>query len=307
MPPRWLRKLLSALVALALLAGAAWVLWWRLQDLEWAEVVAAMERISSLGLVMAVVCTIGTYVALSGFDMLGVRVVRAGVPMGRAALTGFIAQSLSHTVGFGTVTGPAIRWRLYRQYNVGPGQVGLIVVFVFWTFTLGALPLGVVALLTQAERISAIANVPEPVLWAAAVGLAGVLAAYLWLSVRRQPITLRGRRMEVPGLRISLWQIGLGLVDILFAAAIFWWLMPEGAMPFPRYMALYMLTIVAGVLTHIPGGIGVFEAMMLLFFPDQPAATVLGAVLVYRLLYNLIPLALALIAFGWVEARQRMA
>lgn len=305
-PPRWLRHLVSGTLAVLILGGAAWVLWWRLEDLAWADVTEAMARIPWIGLAMAVLSTIGTYAALAAFDMLAVRSLNARVPLRRAALTGFIAQSVSHTVGFGSVTGPAIRWRLYRQYGVGPGTIGLIVLFVFWTFTLGALPLGVVALVTQRERIAAIAGAPEWSLILAAALLAALLGGYLWASWRRQPVRLRRWTLTTPGPETTAWQLGLALVDILCAAAIFWWLMPEGAMPFPRYMALYMLTIVGGVLTHVPGGIGVFEAMMLLFFPDQPAAVVLSAALVYRILYNLIPLALALVAFGWTEVHGRI-
>lgn len=306
-PPRWLRRLLSGILAVLVLGAAAWVLWWRLEDLTWAEVAEAVGRIPVSGLVLATLATVGTYAALAGFDMLAVRSLRANVPARRAALTGFIAQSVSHTAGFGSVTGPAIRWRLYHRYGVGPGQIGLIVLFVFWTFTLGALPLGIVALLTQRTRIAAIAGVPEGLLFAAAGLLALLLGGYLWASWRRQPVRLGRWRLTTPGPRTTAWQLVLGLLDILFAAAIFWLLLPDGAMPFTRYMALYMLTIVGGVITHVPGGIGVFEAMMLLFFPDQPAAVILGAALIYRLLYNLIPLALALIAFAWVEVRERLS
>src|SRR5205823_2251731 len=148
--------------------------------------------------------------------------------------------------------------------------------------------------------------------WSLLVGTAllGAVGAYaLWASLARGKLEIRGWALRAPGAAIGLTQILLGVADLSLSSAVLWSLLPAGAhIGFVSFLGIYAAAVIAGVVSHVPGGVGVFEAVMLLALPGIPPDALLGSLLAYRGVYYLVPLLFATLLFGAKElAGQRPA
>jgi hypothetical protein len=142
------------------------------------------------------------------------------------------------------------------------------------------------------------------------IGLAAAVfvAVYLiWVSLKRRVVRIQGWKLELPGLRLSLAQILIGAGDVCAGAGVLFILLPGGhGLNFETFLAVYIFAVMLGVASHAPGGLGVFEATILLALSSYPREPVLGALLLYRLCYYLVPFILALALLGGYEVRNRL-
>lgn len=301
-----LARAIGPLIGIALFCGALWILE---REIRQGDVLAHLRAIptSQLGLSLALAAL--AYTALTGYDALAVRYVNAPLPYRRVALTSFIAYVFSHNIGLAFFGGSAVRYRMLSSYGLKPGEIARIVVFNVATFWLGFAALGGAVFALEPARL--------PRMWLSAsadsrplgIALLAALALYLlYVGLRRHSsVTLFGFEIPLPRLSQSAAQIAISIVDWSLAAAVLYALLPHAAgLSFGQLLSAYMLAVVLGLISNVPGGLGVFDtAMVVLLRRFLPADVVLGCVLAYRIVYYLVPMAFALVLFAGYELLQR--
>ena len=287
---------LPAVIGLILLAGAIYVVWQEFRHLKVADIKVALEAIPREALAISFVWTILSYGVLTFYDRLGTIYAGHKVSYARVSLASFCAYSLSHNLGFAAVSGAAVRYRLYAHWGLTPFQIAKVVAFCSLTFTLGGLVLGGTILFYEPDAIPYFGSIiPRWGMYLIGAGMWLVVAAYITLSRFVGVVKLFGTEIGLPGWKMAFVQVTLATVDVAITAAIFFQLLPKAeGLTFLRFLGVYVASYTAGLAANVPGGIGVFDAAMLEGLKEyvQPAS-ILGAVIVFRLYYYIIPLFLA--------------
>jgi len=293
---RTLARHLPAVLGVLLVIGALYIVQRELATLRMADVLAAMDAIPNRAILLAFATTVLAYLVLTAYDALGTRFVGHPLSYGRIAFASFTAYALAHNIGFATLSGAAIRYRLYVLWGMAPLQIAGVVAFTSLTFVLGGLTLGGIVLIAVPQAIPGFgAWVPAPVMAAVGAAMLGVVFAYAALGIVRRQIVVFGTPVPLPGPRMASAQVALATVDVAITALIFYVLLPDApGLNFLVFLAVYVTAYTAAMASHVPGGIGVFDTAILVGLgPFLPAATIVGALLVFRLLYYILPLFLA--------------
>ena len=278
-----------------------------LAEYRWQDILAHVDAIPRSRLLAAVVLTCAGYGCLTLYDALGLRFAGVRVPYPRLALISFMGYAIGHNVGFNTLSGGAVRYRAYSPLGLTAKQIGTVIAFGTLTFALGAAMLLGLSLLSLARLSSSVLHIHPALAVLAGCSLLGVVGAYLWLACSRHE-SLRYRRVviPVPAGRIAFAQIAVASADLLCAAGVLYVLLPPQAdVGFAQFAGLYVIAITAGIISNVPGGMGVFESVLLLIFRSIPPDHLLGSLLAYRVIYYFGPFALALTLLGvheiWVH------
>ncbi len=251
--------------------------------------------------------TLAGYGCLTLYDALAVRFAGARVPYPRIALISFMGYAIGHNVGLNTLSGGAIRYRAYSALGLGAKQIATIIAFGSVTFLLGAGFLLGLSLLTQAGMSGSALHVHASLAMLAGGMLLAGVTAYLWLvCTRHEPLRFWRIVIPVPKPRVAFAQLAVACADLLCAASVLYVLLPQqAAISFGAFAGIYLIAIAVGVISNVPGGIGVFEAILLLLLPSVPKGSLLGALLAYRAIYYFVPFAAALALLGahevWVH------
>jgi len=292
---RW-KPVAVALVFLLIAAMLAFALRDLLRQFTYHDLVQAMRATPWQALLLAIAATAISFVSLTGYDHTSMQYVGARVPYRVSAETSFIAYALSNTIGLGVLTGGAVRMRLYGAAGVESGLISRAIAFNAAAFGLGISVVGAVALVWGADAVGPAVHV-SPGWLRLGAGLVVLGAAVLIVLCRdgRERRLFGLFRVRLPSMGLALQQLLFSAVDIAATAAVLWFLLPAGAIGFSEFVGFFAIAIVLGVLSHLPGGLGVFEAVMLLALRDRVQAEALAAALVlYRVIYYLLPLLLAL-------------
>ncbi len=292
---RWLRRL-PALLGVLLLAGAAYVVQSEFRHLRIADIRLALAAIPGRALWLAAMWTVLSYGVLTFYDRLATIYAGHRVAFRRTAFASFCAYALAHNLGFAALSGAAVRYRLYAHWGLSPVQIAKVVAFCSLTFGLGGLVLGGTIVFAEPEMVPLLGRLlPHWAMWAAGALMWGVVGGYVALSKVLGTVRLRGHEVVLPGARMALVQVLLATLDVAVTAAIFYVLLPQDARPgYLAFLAIYVSSYTAGLVANLPGGIGVFDTAILLgLAPYMPASVALGAIVVFRLYYYVIPLFLA--------------
>lgn len=296
MPPKFKSRLITA-VSLAIFVAALWVLHRSLASMNWADVKSHIGTLSALDMTMALLFVGGSYLAQSFHDYLGLRFVGSRMAWRELAPTSFIAVALGLNLGAATLTGGAVRLHDYSRKGLSTAQIGGVVAMCAITFGLGANLLLDFSLLTEPELSARVLGIaPETARWLGVLNCSFLLG-WIWLTVarRNRPFTLGGHRFVPPTWGLTLRQMLVGSVDLSCSAAALYWLLPDlSAVGFAAFLGSYVLAMAAGIVSSVPGGLGVFESVLLLTLPDLPKAELIGGALAFRACYFLLPLLLAL-------------
>jgi len=305
----WSRWRPVAVVAIALIVAllGADALRALATELDYAAIAAAVRTTSGRDLGAALLATGLSYLALSGYDWSALRVAGVRLPWRNVLQTAFVAYALGNSMGVGVLTGGAVRMRMYGAAGLAAGVISQVIAFDALAFGWGITVTGAVGLLAGAQDIAATLHLRLSLLQTAAgMVLLASAALCVWLGPGRR-VTVRGREIALPGACIALRQLGVSALDITAAAAALWCLLP-GGVDFPAFVGAYAVATAFGVLSHIPGGIGVFEALMLVGLHRQiPGETLAGALVLYRGVYYVAPLMLALALLACSELRRGVA
>ena len=280
-----------------------------LVDVRYAEIVAAVGAIPSRQLALALAAMAVSYAALTAYDGSALRYAGATVARSTVALTAFIAFAISNTIGLGVLSGGAVRLRLYTAAGLLPAQVGRAIAFNAGAFALGIAVFGAVGLGWTAPALAARSGLPAWALQGFSALVLAATAAFIAMCALRPRLRVLGRwDIALPGPGLVARQLLICAVDLSAAAATLWVLLPAGAIAFPDFIAFYAVAVALGLASHVPGGLGVFEAVMLYACAGRlPAEQVVGALLLYRVIYHLLPLTLAVLLLAIYEARAAAA
>lgn len=303
---KWLHRIGMAF-SLAIFAFAVYVLTQtvatvNLGDLRRAVAATSAEQIAGAALLTAV-----SYLALTGYDALALRQIGARVRYRTTALASFASYAISFTLGFPIITAGAVRYWVYSQAGLTAGRVASLTIVAGITFWLGMAAVVGVALVLRAEALADVNQLKQTVNLLVGAGILAAIGVYLvWVGVRPRRVRVQGFRLRLPGPGVTLAQMGLGIVDLCAAAGALYVLLPPNATPdFVTFAATYVFGCVLGIISHAPGGIGVFEATMLKALVAPNHATLLAALLLFRVIYYLAPFVLALALLGANEAFRR--
>lgn len=292
-------------LSLILVGGALVALHHILAEVHLRDVLARFHETAWRSLVLSSLCVAASYFALTGYDVLGLRHLGRPLAYSTTALASFISYTFSHNIGLSLLTGGSIRYRIYSPVGLSGVEIATLTGLCAMTFGLGvSLMLGL-ALVIEPERLALADRMPS--LLNRAMGLAiliGLGVYTIWTAVRKQPLHLSSWTVQLPSFQMTLQQLALGAVDISLAtSALFLVLPPDVQISFPAFVGIYVGAMTIGVLSHAPGGLGVFEAVMLLALSHVEPGALFGALLVYRCLYYLLPFAVAACLLAWHERR----
>ncbi|MEK4032759.1 lysylphosphatidylglycerol synthase domain-containing protein [Methylocystis sp. IM3] len=305
--PHGATHVLGALASVALFAVAAYILANVLSNIRLVDVLDAVKSTSAGQIFAALFFTALSYVALTGYDVAALRQIRHRAPYRVTALASFASYAIAFNLGFPIVTGAAVRYWIYSRVQMTALQVANITVITGVTFWLGMTAVIGFTLVRAAEPLSALDHLPAPLhVVVGVLVLAGVAGYCAWVALEPRRIRLRGHVLELPGPGSTLAQLVVGAADLCAAAAALYVLLPQGVdLQFEAFLAVYVLACILGVVSHAPGGIGVFEATMLHALPGPSQGSVLASLLLFRIVYYFVPFIAALAVLGADEGRRR--
>lgn len=298
---QWIGVALGLLV----LALAAWGLNKIADQVTLEDVIAEVKATPAHLILAAAVSAAISYVVLVGYDWLATRHLgyRIGWPtLGAASFASF---TMSHTLGVTVLTGGTVRYRIYTRAGVKPIDIAMIILLCGWTFWLGIVFVAGLGLLVSPDLSAPFREfAPEGLeRWTGAVLLGGTLAYVLLAWLWRREFRLFRYAFTIPDGRETIWQIVIGAVDLAFAGgALYLLLLPVAGTPdLLTFLTIYAVAMVVGALSHAPGGLGVFEIVVVSLMPAADKAGVLAAVALFRLIYTFIPFFLGLAVIFWLE------
>lgn len=302
--PYW-RRLLSLVTGAALLVLALWVLRRWASHVTLADLSHELAEIGPAQVGLAIGSTALSFVALIGYEYYAVRFTRRTLPFTTVALYSFITQSISHAAGFAIFVGATIRYKLYGGRGFDFVDVAKIQLYFTTTFGLGVLALGGMALVADPAPLATAVGT-SMLLWRL-IGLALLLvvAAVVFTgAVMHRRYRIFGHLIDLPDTPATLLLIALGVGDLLGVAATLHVLMPsELGLAFLETLAIFVAAITLGLVSHVPGSLGVFEGAVVLLVAPAPelAAALIGALVAFRAIYYMLPLLLGTLAFAGVE------
>ena len=301
---KW-RHIVPVALGLFLFGLGVFALYRLLSPINSADVVAEIRSVRPSTLALALGATALGYIALIGYDWSALRYLGKKIPARIIALGGFLGYSFGNTVGVSIISGGAVRYRIYSAFGLNAFEVASVSTFVALAFGFGISVIGLAALAIHPHALETVIPLaPETLrLWAAAA-VTALVALLTWLSVTGKTLRLRKFEVSAPSPGILLGQLGFTAADTAFAALTLYVLLPQGAPDFVTFLAIFAAATMAGVLSHVPGGIGVFESVIIAAMPPGVALeSVAAALLLFRIIYYLVPFALALTVVAINEAR----
>lgn len=274
----------------------------------------AMLSVPTRSLAGALLATVVGFVTLLGYEWSASRYAAVQLPARTLALGGFSAFAIGNAVGLSILSGGSVRYRLYARHGLGAAEIARMTVFASLSLGCALPPLAALATLSNLQGAATALRLPAPLLASIAVAVLALTAVLVIGLYRRrlneQPladslVVQFGRRtLRLPGARLAALQLLITALDVVAAATVLYLLLPE-APPFGAFVLVYLLALAAGVLSHVPGGVGVFEAILLAAFANQlGAAPLAAALLLYRLIYVVLPLLVACVLLLASEARR---
>ncbi len=247
-----------------------------------------------------------SYAALTGYDGLALKHLRLRVPYKLTALASFTSYAISFTLGFPLITGAAVRYWIYGPAGLSAGRVASLTAIASITFWLGMGLIVGVGFLGEAQAIGGLNHFSALANQLIGVAIIGALVAYfIWVGLRRRRAKPVIFNLALPGPVLTLGQMILGVVDVCSAAGVLYVLLPQdNGLAFLTFCALYSFASMLGIASNAPGGLGVFEATMLRGVGGS-SESVLASLLLFRVIYYLIPFILAMALLGAHEAVRR--
>ncbi|NIY79921.1 bifunctional lysylphosphatidylglycerol flippase/synthetase MprF [Celeribacter sp. HF31] len=300
-----IRLLTPYLITAALFAAGSYALYHLLRDVQLHDVMAMVRATPLTTLWLALLCTFIGYVALIGYDWSALRYIGHRLPFHVTALGSFLGYGIGNTVGAGPITGGAVRYRIYSALGLSPLDIAGISFFGSVSFGLGSTVIGLLALAWHPDALgSMILWAPSLVRWSALSVVGVVITSLAIVTLQKKTVTVRGVTLAAPSLGLASGQFVFVTLETIMAASTLYLLLPSDNVSFASFLAIYAIAVMAGVLSHVPGGVGVFETIIIAALPaDVPVTEIAAGLLLFRLIYYLVPFALALILMALGEAR----
>ncbi len=299
-------KRLGIAASLLIIGFAVTTLVRTLRGIDTGVVLTALTELSPHRIMLAALCVVGAFCTLTFYDFFALRTIgRKNVPYRIAAMSSFTSYSIGHNIGATVFTGGAIRFRIYSEYGLTAIDVAKICFLSGLTFWLGNLFVLGFAMAWHPWAATAMDLLPPAINRLIALGcLAGIATYFTWLVTgkTRRELGQHGWKVTLPSARLTLLQILIGVVDLSFCATAMYLLMPaQPGIDFISLAVVFILATLLGFASHAPGSIGVFDAAMLVALPEFGREQLLATLVVFRILYFMIPFGLAISVMGGRE------
>ena len=287
--------------SLLIITIAAVTLYRLLHDIDVHKVIAALHGTSGRAVFFAAIFVVTGYVTLTLYDFFSLRTIgRREVPYRIAALASFTSYSIGHTLGATVFTGGAVRFRIYSAWGLSLIEVAKIAFVTGLTFWLGNVFILGLAMAYAPETAAGVSQLPA---WLnrtiALAGLAVIAAYVVWLVPYPRTIGRDQWQITLPSAKLTLIQIGIGVMDLSSGALAMYALLPrEPSIDLVSVLVTFVMATLLGFLSHAPGSLGVFEAALLVGLPQFPKEDLLASLAMFRLIYFILPFTFALLALG---------
>lgn len=273
------------------------------REFNLAEITAYLSTLPLHSLWQSLALTAGAYLVMTLYDVSALKYLKIKLPYRTVGLGSFAGYAISNNVGFAIISGGSVRYRVYSVAGLSAGDIAKIVVFSTTTFTLGITFMGSSGVLLGPAVGATLLGVPPFLLqFVAGLVLAGLVAITALTAVTHKPVRLWRWSVALPSSGVVLSQIIIASMEIGLSAGALWVLMPSSmGIGFMDFLALYCAGLAIAIVSHVPGGLGVFESILLLGLQAHgPTTGALGALLAFRAVFYVLPLLLAgLLLLGW--------
>jgi phosphatidylglycerol lysyltransferase len=299
------RRALPAVIGLVLFIAALEIIRTELRTVTWSTLIADVTAVPPGRLVFATLLTILNYAALTGYDFLALEYVGRRLQPRRVALASFLSYAIANNVGFAMFSGASMRYRFYTRWGLTAEELARLVLAYSVTFWLGLLLVGGVGLLRGG--VPADVGIPRGVVQTLGTAMIALSVGYVAASaVVRSPLRAGRFVLPLPDVRISAAQLVVSVIDWALAGGVLYVLLPPSSLTFAGFVGAFVTAQLLALVSHVPGGLGVFEGLLiLLLHPSLDSAALVPSLIVYRVVYYLLPLSAALLVLVADEVRQR--
>ena len=295
---RYLHKTAQLLPAL-LFACALYIVHRQLKRHDLSDILASLINVPLDIICVALLLMLLNYLVLAGYDWLALRFTgHKTIPLPRMIAAALLSYAISNNTGHAWAAGGSIRYRFYSKWGVPGWDILKISLFQTITYLLGALSLGLIGSMLLPFYLSTSEQDPPAVHWVTLVCAGSLLAYSLAIFFRRKPLLIKGFELHLPGPRMTCWQTLVASVDVVLSSLVLWvLLLGQVDIDFGAFLVVFVVAQVVGVISQVPGGIGVFESAFLWLMADVEAGdqdlTLISALLLYRAIYYFVPLLMA--------------
>lgn len=300
------KSIVAPLIGAVCFVLALWALHEALHQHSYHEIVAAFDALPLTSRALAVLVAATAYAVLTGYDLLAFRSIGRPLPARRIALGAFVGYALSNNFGHTLLTGAAARYWIHAPAGLPAADLGRVVFFCSSGFWLGYLTLGAVLFVGAAPPAPDALGLPSATLRPLGFAFLLPVAAYAVMVARGLSLRIGGWRLPLPAPRFAVGQAMLGVSDLLLMAATLYVLLPPtpGLEP-AQFLAIFLIALAAGAASQVPGGLGVFESSLLLLMPPEArTAEMVAALVAFRAVYYLAPMAIATVIVGSRAGRE---
>lgn len=299
------RHVLSV-VAVAVLLTIVWTALARLSsEVTYDDVVRELLATPWPHIGASIALTAGSFLVLSFYDMAALTFIDKRRPWPPVALTSFFAFAVGNIAGFGPLTGGAIRYRFYSALGLDAADTAKIVAFVSGTFGLGIATVTGLGLTLVAEDVAVPLGLSAGLLRAAGLATLGAVAILILAAARHRTVRIGRWELAPPSPLMLAIQIAISVLDIALAATALYVLLPASGISPGAFVAIYAVAVGLGILSHVPGGIGVFEAVIVgVLSRSAGVDQILGALVLFRAIYYVLPLLVAALVASILETRR---
>lgn len=292
-----LKKYFWPVIGAVTIAVSAWLLYKELRGLSFDDLHDSLSRIPADGWISAGLCSLAAYAALAGYDRIALMHLGRKVNWLFIAIASFTAYALSHNVGASVISGGMVRYRAYSSKGLSAREIGGLIAMCSFTFLLGAALLVGLVLVLEPDITGRFGDL-LPIGASTATGsvILALVGLYALASLLRlRPLRIRSFQITYPAPRVVLPQLLVGPLELIGAAGIIYFALPDVGNPgFVVVLGIFLVSFSAALISHAPGGLGVLELVFVMGLPEMDQADVIAALLVFRLFYLLIPLVIAL-------------
>ncbi len=295
---------LQTVITAMVLVAALWLLDHEFSAMNLREVSESFRMIPESSLLLALTLTIANYGVMIGYDLIAVRLVGHRVSAGQVATASLLSYAVTNSLGT-VLGGTPVRFRLYSAWGLSTSEIVRLLFYIGIAFWIGLVTLGGILFVATPFDIPARFGLPLTTSRPLGFLMLSVSAAFfLSCAFRRSPIHVLGINFQPPPLRFALAQTAVAAIDFLLAAATLYVLLPADAgIQFLPFVAIFVLAIVVALLSHVPGGLGVLELVLVTMLPRSTHSLV-ASLLAFRIIYYLLPLLTAVICVGVATLRQ---
>lgn len=297
-------------IGIAAVVVSCFLLYKQVHKISLDELTGSLRAIPFDNWLLAMGATLGAYGALAWYDRIALAHLGKRVSWWFIALCSFTTYALAHNIGASVFSGALVRYRAYSSKGLTPQEIGIVIVFCAFTFALGTVLAGGVVLIAEPHLIDRVTPLNPWLSVLAGSFLLLLVTLYVLGSWRHfKPWTWGKFHVEYPRLGIVARQLLAGPLELLCAAAIIYFSLPEANHPgYMVVLGVFLASFSLALLSHAPGGLGVLEVTFIAALPEIPTVDVLAALIVFRCFYLLLPFALSLFVvsgFEWTHWRER--